>query len=113
MHETVSLVLFAILIASIESVGMTTLTYYSKSFQIHNLILGILIYGLCIPFLVVKSLSYAGIGTVNLLWNIISTVSMIVIGYYFFNEKVNHLHLFSLFFGVAAIVLLYFAQLQE
>jgi multidrug transporter EmrE-like cation transporter len=60
--------------------------------------------------MVIISLNFSGIGTVNLLWNIITTVSMIVIGYLLFNEKVNHLHIISLLLGLGSIVILYFAD---
>jgi len=113
MYQALGLGLFATFLATIECLAMTSLTYYSKGHQLPLLLVAIVIYGACIPFLVVSGLSYAGIGTVNLLWNIISTVTMIALGYYLFNEKINHLHLLSLAFGVSAIVLLYFAQLQE
>ena len=35
---------------------------------------------------------------------------MIIIGYYIFNEKVNHLHLISLLLGVGSVIILYFAE---
>jgi multidrug transporter EmrE-like cation transporter len=60
--------------------------------------------------MIISSLNFSGIGIVNFLWNIITTVCMIIIGYYLFNEKVNHLHLISLLLGIASIILLYFAE---
>lgn len=95
-----------------ETVAMTALTKYSKLSNKYYLILGMALYGLLIPYMIIISLNYSGIGTVNLLWNIITTVSMIIIGYYIFKEKVNHLHLLSLLLGIASIIILYLADEQ-
>lgn len=104
------LVAYTIALALSESIAMTALTKYSKSYNTYYLIAGIVLYGIVIPYMIITSLNYSGIGTVNLLWNIITTVSMIVIGYYMFNEKVNHLHIVSLLLGVGSIIILYFAD---
>lgn len=98
------------LLAGSEIVAMTSLQQYvKKNFDLKYLLIGIVIYGVIIPYMVVKTLNYDGIGTVNLMWNIITTVAMIVIGYYLFNERITHLHIISLMLGVASIVLLYMA----
>ena len=104
------LVAYTIALALGETVAMTALTKYSKSYNIYYLIAGMALYGICIPYMIISSLHFSGIGTVNLLWNIITTVSMIIIGYYLFNEKVNHLHIVSLLLGVGSIIILYFAD---
>ena len=93
-----------------ETAAMTALTKYSKSYNNYYLIAGMVLYGIVIPYMIIASLNFSGIGTVNLLWNILTTVSMIVIGYYMFNEKVNNLHIVSLLLGLGSIVILYFAD---
>ena len=93
-----------------ETFAMTALTKYSKSYNTYYLMAGIALYGIVIPYMIISSLHFSGIGTVNFLWNIITTVCMIIIGYYLFNEKINHLHLISLLLGVASIIILYFAD---
>lgn len=104
------------MLAGSETVAMTALTEYAKSkdatYKYLLLILSVAIYGGFIPYMVLKSLDYEGIGTVNFMWNIITTVSMIIIGYYVFGDKVNHLHVISLMLGVASIILLYIANQQ-
>ena len=104
------LFVYTIGLALSETLAMTALTKYSKSYKIYYLLTGIALYGIVIPYMILSSLHFSGIGTVNFLWNIITTVCMIIIGYYLFNEKVNHLHLISLLLGVASIILLYFAE---
>ena len=105
-----SILLYTSLLAGFETISMTALTKYHKEKNILYLLLGVIIYGLIIPFLVIFSLNFEGIGTVNFLWNIITTVSMIVIGYYIFGDKVNHLHLISLLLGISSIVVLMIAD---
>ncbi len=57
-----------------------------------------------------RSLNFEGIGTVNFMWNVITTVSMIVIGHYLFRDKITHLHVISLMLGVSSLILLYIAN---
>ena len=101
------------ILAGIETVAMTALTAYSKNVsQTYYLILGVLIYAIGRPFFILKSLDFEGIGTVNFMWNLITAISMIVIGHYYFGDNMNHLHLWSLILGLGAMVLLYFADKQ-
>jgi multidrug transporter EmrE-like cation transporter len=104
------LLTYTIALALSETIAMTALTKYSKSYNTLYLIAGIVLYGIAIPYMVISSLNFSGIGTVNLLWNILTTVSMVIIGYSLFNEKLNHLHIVSLLLGVASIIILYFAD---
>lgn len=101
---------YTLALALSETAAMTALTKYSKSHNNNYLIAGIVLYGIVIPYMIIISLNFNGIGTLNLLWNILTTVSMIIIGYYIFNENINHLHLLSLLFGIASIVILYLAD---
>ena len=104
------LVLFTTLLAGSEIIAMTVLTSCAKNYNLYYLIIGVLIYGAVIPYLVIKATKFDGIGTVNFLWNIITTVSMIIIGYYIFGDKVSHLHYISFFLGIASIIVLYMAS---
>ena len=54
-------------------------------------ILAAVIYGVAVPYFLLQSLQYEGLGTVNLAWNVLSTLSAYAIGAYFFGEKVTHL----------------------
>lgn len=98
------------LLAGSETIAMTTITKYSKLAAPHYMIVAMLIYGLVLPFTILKTLSLAGIGTVNFMWNIITTVSMIVIGHYYFGDRMTHLHLISLLLGVGSMIILFMAE---
>lgn len=104
------LIIYTLVLAISETVAMTFITKYSKTYNFAYIIAACILYGLLVPYIILISLNYNGIGTVNLLWNIITTVSMIFIGYYLFNEKINNLHFISLFLGVSSIVVLYLAE---
>lgn len=104
------LITYTLVLALSETIAMTALTKYSTSYNIYYLIIGIMLYGIVTPYTIIASLNYSGIGTVNLLWNITTTVSMIIIGFYMFNEKVNHLHFVSLLLGISSILTLYMAN---
>ena len=99
------------ILAGSETVAMTALTTYTKTSNSLYMAVGALIYGLVIPFTMAKSVTFAGIGTVNFLWNIITTVSMIVIGYFWFGDKMTHLHIISLLLGLGSLTVLYLAEL--
>jgi len=108
-----SVLLYTGLLAGVETISMTSLTEYSKNKNILYLLLGIFIYGIIIPFLIIFSLKFEGIGTVNFLWNIITTVSMIMIGHYVFGDAMNYLHMISAFLGISAIIVLFMANKKK
>ncbi len=99
-----------LLLAGFEIIAMTLLQKEQIESKRYYLIIAMILYGLIIPIIMLKTLNYNGIGTVNLMWNILTTVSMVLIGYYYFNEKINHLHVLSLMFGIASILMLYIAS---
>ena len=109
MHNILFL---TILLAGIETFALTSITQYSKNSKLIYILIGCFIYGCIIPFLILKLLNFEGIGMVNLFSNIITTVTMIIIGYYIFNEKINNLHLISCTFAVLSVIIFYFASIQ-
>lgn len=98
------------LLAGSETIAMTSITKFSKNKNFLYMLLALLIYGIIIPFIVLKTLTFAGIGTVNFIWNIITTVSMIIIGHFYFGDRMSNLHLISLLLGIASITILYIAE---
>lgn len=59
-----------------------------------------------IPFLLIKTLKYEGIGVTNMLWNIASTILVLLIGYFVFKEHINHYQYFGIGLGILSILLL-------
>lgn len=101
---------FVFIMTVIESFGLTLLTKHSIKKNYYYLFIASLIYGIVIPFFILKTLKHQGIGTINLLWNIMSTIVMITIGYYMFYERFNHLHLISFLLGISSITILYLVE---
>lgn len=104
------LLALAFAVSVIETAGLTLITSYSKTHFLPTMVGAMSIYGLAVPMFIYKTLNYAGIGTVNFMWNIMTTVSMIIIGTIVFGEKIDRLHMMSMVLGIASISLLYFAE---
>jgi len=109
---TLALLSMSGLLAGTETIAMTAITKYSRNKNIWYMAIAILLYGIVIPFSVYHSLSYSSIGTINFMWNIITTVSMIIIGKLLFDDTVTHLHLISLLMGIASMAILYIAEMD-
>jgi len=66
------------------------------------------IYACFVVPLLSKALEWEGIGMVNFVWNVFSTVFMFLIGYYFFEEKLTYLKLVGIsccIFGIGILLL--------
>jgi multidrug transporter EmrE-like cation transporter len=112
-HTLFTLLAFIFTITFIEAVGQTLITKNSIEPNKIYYIIGSVIYGIFIPFMLSKSLEYEGMATINLLWNILSIITMTMIGYIIFKETINHLHLISILLLLCSIVLLYFANSKK
>jgi len=92
------------LLSSVEAIALTLL----RMGGIQKVIIAALIYGLGVVPLLVKTLEYEGIGMVNFLWNIFSTILMFIIGIYIFKEKINYLQIIGIlvsFLGIGIVLL--------
>lgn len=76
-----------LLLTVIESVALTVL----RVKNIWSPFVAAPIYAFAVVPLLVKSLEYDGIGMVNFVWNVFSTVAMFLVGIYYFKEKINNL----------------------
>jgi len=83
--------------------------YFLRAGGLHNTIIASLIYGGCVVPILAKTLQYEGIGIVNLLWNILSTLFGFVIGIFLFNEKIHYLQLIGGAFSLLGIGLIIMA----
>ena len=108
-----SILLYTGLLGGIETIAMTALTRYSKDNNILLLLLSIFIFAIINPFLLIMSLQFEGIGTVNFLWNIFTTISMFMIGHYVFGDTINYLHIISAFLGISAMIVLFMANKKK
>jgi len=72
-----------------------------------------LVYGLGVVPLLTKALQYEGIGIVNFIWNILSTLVGFGIGMYFFNEKVHAMQQIGVLVALAGVALIQLAPAPE
>jgi len=108
-----SILLITAVLAGIETISLTALTTYSKNKDVLYLLLSVFIFAIINPVLLLMALRFEGIGTVNFLWNICTTVSMFMIGHYVFGDTINYLHILSAFLGISAIIVLFIANLKK
>ena len=84
-------------ISLVESIALYNLQSYNKQpNKKYFYIIGSAIYGIIIPFLLVKNLKYEGVGMMNFLWNIMSTFIGFTMGILFFGEKIENLQLMGI-----------------
>lgn len=112
-HTVFSILIFVGSLTLIEACAMSLLKKYSIEKNIYYFLPVFILYGIMAPLLIIKNLEYEGIATLNILWNIMSTLVVLLIGLIIFKEKVSHLHLTSLLFSVLAIVSFYYASISD
>jgi multidrug transporter EmrE-like cation transporter len=91
-----------ITIASLVEVPALTLL---RMGGIVNISLASIIFALGVVPVLSIALQYEGIGLVNFLWNILSTIIMLVIGIFFFKEKVSVLQLIGVLLSLLGMSL--------
>ena len=94
-----SLVFF---ISMIEAVGLTALRAHIG----YSILIASLIYGIIVVPLLNVALEFQGIGMVNFMWNIFSTLTMFIIGIYMFNEKIENTQLIGVILSLAGLFLI-------
>jgi multidrug transporter EmrE-like cation transporter len=104
MAPIISAALWMSVLSSVEAVALTLLRMGGTQ----KIIAASLLYGLGVVPLLLKTLEYEGIGMVNFLWNIFSTILMFGIGMYIFKEKIHYLQVTGIlisFIGIAMVLL--------
>ena len=97
---------FIVLIISlIEAVGLTILRAGWK----WSIPLTSLNYAVIIVPLLAYSLNYQGIGMINFLWNVFSTIIMFVIGIYIFREKISYMQLIGVIISLLGLGIIFMA----
>ena len=98
--------LYAIIMATIDIVSLGTVKYvYIGKMPMVAMIGAVFIYALQ-PVLFLQSLSFQGMALMNLLWNVISSILVTLVGVWYFKESLTHTKAIGAIFSVLAIVLL-------
>lgn len=98
---------FGAMMSIIDIVMETLCKYYTiaPSRNILVLVMACAVYAFQ-PYIFSKSLKYDGMGTVNVVWNVISTCLIIIIGVFLFGEKLNSFQWSGVVLSILALVLL-------
>jgi len=94
-----------ILLSSVIEAGALTLLRIGGKW---NIIYAAAIFACAVVPLLSKALEWQGIGIVNFVWNVLSTIIMFTIGYFFFEEKLTYLKAVGVFcslFGIGILLL--------
>ena len=95
-----------LLIVVFEAYALFSIKRYSNDKQPKDLIICCLIYGLAVPFFLYYLLAQKGVGTVNFIWNVFSTIVGFFIGVLLFQEHVESLQWLGVFLGVISFGLI-------
>lgn len=105
MKPVVTATLLGFAAALVEAIGLTAM----RSTLSFGIPIASLMYGLGVVPILAYGLNYEGIGMVNFLWNVFSTLSMFVIGIYVFKEKVHNLQVMGVGISLLGIGLILMA----
>ena len=87
-------------------VEIFTLTLLRMGGGWRNYVSASLLFSFGVVPLLLKALEYEGIGLINFMWNVFTTVAMFVIGIHFFKEKVNNLQIMGVLVSVVGLSLI-------
>ncbi len=110
MNDKFSKVIQLILIiAIVETLSLICLKEGEINSKHHFILCGFLGY-IIVTYVLCKTLTFEGIGQVNLVWNCMTIFTAFAAGHLLFNEKVNKYTFYAIIFAVIAI---YLAQLSS
>jgi hypothetical protein len=114
MNKYACIAIFLSLLISSENIALYSIKKFAINPINYNwLILCSLIYGLTIPPLLYKMLTYEGIGMINFFWNIFSTLSGFMIGILLFSEAVTHLQWIGIVLSMVGIGLVILSDYKK
>jgi len=98
---------YSSLMASVDiaSLGLAKAAYTGAVPVVIGLAVSVLLYAIQ-PLLFYNALSFEGMAVINLLWNVISSIVVTLLGILYFKEKLTNLKLLGAAFSIVAIWLL-------
>jgi glucose uptake protein GlcU len=102
---------FGLLMASVDvsMMSVAKLTHLGKLPYLGGLILSMGIYTLQ-PVLFLKALTFESMVATNLIWNLVSSVVVTLLGIFYFGERVKGLRLLAVLIGLFSLVLFAFTD---
>lgn len=98
--------LFFLCIVFFEVIALYSVKKYSQTKEWGYLATSILCYGLIPVFLYLIIKQGENVSTVNIIWNILSTIYGLVIGMLIFQEKIHSLQIYGVILGVLGLGLI-------
>ena len=99
------ILLVALILTIIETYAQYNLKEFSLNRRLPYYILGIILYVVS-AMIFMNLLSYEKVGIVNLIWNIMSTLSVFIMGYLIFNESLNNYEMVGAVMAIVGLILL-------
>lgn len=106
MIKVLELASWMALLTVIEAIGLTLL----RIGGFWKTVCASLIFAVGVVPLLAKTLQYDGIGMINFVWNVFSTVLMFAIGIYIFSEKITRLKSIGILLSLAGLALIMLAD---
>lgn len=101
----VFILFMALILTIIETYGQYNLKEYSLNKRVPYYLLGIILYVVSATIFM-NLLSYEKVGVINLIWNIMSTLSVFIMGYLIFNESLNSYEMVGAMMAIIGLILL-------
>lgn len=105
MYILLYVVILVIILTLIETISQYHLKLYDESSFVKYYIMGIFGY-VIIATILAHTFMFEKMGLVNHIWNIGSSISVVLIGYLYFNEQLTVYQLLGVSFGVVGILLM-------
>jgi len=105
MYTYLYVILLIIILIAIETGSQYNLKLYNENKINYNLIFGIIGY-ILIALILSYSFGFEKMGIVNHAWNIGTSVTIILVGYMYFNEKLSTAQMVGVIFGLLGLVLM-------
>jgi len=99
------IIILVILLTAIESFSQYNLKLFNKSNSIYYFLIGALSY-VIISAMLSYLFGFEKMGIVNNLWNVCSSISIVIIGYLFFKEKLSTVQLIGVILGILGVALM-------
>ena len=101
----VYIVIIVILLTTIETFSQYNLKLFNKSNSIYYFLLGALGY-VIISAILSYLFGFEKMGIVNNMWNVCSSMSIVIVGYLFFKEKLSTVQLIGVILGILGVALM-------
>ena len=105
MHVYLYILIFVILLTLIEACSQYNLKLFNKSNNMQYFVIGAIGY-VIISAIISYLFGFEKMGIVNNLWNVCSSIFIVIVGYLFFSEKLSTVQIIGVVFGVMGMALM-------